>query len=222
MSTQLFSGRAINTLQRVVAMTMEFDPEVFKNEQKVNVLRDVYRTYAELLYNLTQIDLRAFGGYITIQFVALGFVLSKIPCVKLPDFVGIAVMGAMVTVIALMFIKKNFERRYEAKIVMHRLNVSIGLKTKGFFIRNEKIYYSLSEKADNDEWGPDHRPWKDFYYIGIIIGFFCFLTVLISRLSFSCIALPNAGNYHRDIVYSNAKNQGRQAGATNDFQGRVM
>ena len=172
-------------------MTMEFDPDVFENEHKVNVLRDVYRTYAELLYNLTQIDLRVFGGYITIQFVALGFVLSEIPCVEPLDFVGIALMGTTITVIALNLIKLNFKRRYEAKIVMHRLNVSIGLKTKGFFIRNEKIYYSLSEKADNNEWGPDHRPWMDFYYIGIIIGFLCFLVVLISRLSFLCIALPN-------------------------------
>ena len=48
-----------------------FNAEEMSDEVKAFVLLEAYKVHAELLHNLTQIDLKLFGGFITIQIVTI-------------------------------------------------------------------------------------------------------------------------------------------------------
>lgn len=170
----------------------------------------MYKTYAELLHRLTQIDLRLFAGFLTVQVLATGFVLSQIARNQLDDweFFGILGMDGAAAYIAMMLISRNFKRRFEATKSIARLNIALGLERKGLFIDGEKIRYVLPIRKErkyvvrlktflqsplrflaNLIWEPyeekvdlpDIRPWAPIYYTGIILGFFGFVAVLIPR-----------------------------------------
>lgn len=157
---------------------IEFREDSVTDHAKREVLLEAYRTHATLLHNLTQIDVRIFTGFITIQLISIGFILSKsIDAASKIQISGIAIADFALCYISAAILWRNYQRRSEAGKTINRINIALGLKQKGFYISNIHIIHHNSENL-SDHATPPIRPWMYYYIIGIIAGGVGFLLVL--------------------------------------------
>ena len=79
---------------------------------KFEALKLSYTTQTELLHRLTQIDLRIFSGYISVQLIFGGW-SAKNPINSLPAQFGILLINVALTIVACGLLHNNYLRRKE-------------------------------------------------------------------------------------------------------------
>ena len=128
----------------------QFDPDIYEKPDKLMVVLEVYKTHAELLKAMTQIDLRIMGGYITIHIVSAGFILSHNGIFGGWALFGIVTMSTVVFIIAYKFIALSFIRRGEVTQIIKNANVALGLRKKDFFLREKRLHFYLADTKDTE------------------------------------------------------------------------
>lgn len=182
----------------------QFDPDIYEKPDKLMVVLEVYKTHSELLKAMTQIDLRIMGGYITIHIVSAGFILSHNGNFGGWALFGIVTMSTAVFIIAYKFIALSFIRRGEAARIIKNTNVALGLREEGLFLRKKRLHFYLADTKDTEykrrmrrmrrmlrrmrhmlrrifKPTPAHRPWRNYYQFGIIVGWLSLLLITFSK-----------------------------------------
>ena len=154
----------------------QFDPDIFSNAEKLNVVLEVYKTHSELLKTISQIDLRVFGGYITIHIVSAGFIISRTEFSPF-EFAGIIILSTVVSFVAFMLVRNSFLRRGEAARIMQNANIALGLREEGFFLRERRLHFYWSDSKTI----PAYRPWQKYYQLAIVVGWIGFLLLTLSK-----------------------------------------
>ena len=134
------------------------------------VLKLQFETQTSLLRNLTDIDLRIFTGYITLQLI-LGGWLSENPLQNLWLMIGILILNFTLTSIAFWLLGNSYKRRREVATTIQNLNEALGLLTSGIYLKNKAINTPTL-----------FRPWVYGYQIGLIIGFFGIALIIFAPM----------------------------------------
>ena len=133
-------------------------PPAYKGHE-FEVLKLQFETQTSLLRNLTDIDLRIFTGYITLQLI-LGSWLSENPLQNLWLMIGILVLNLTLTSIAFWLLSNSYKRRKEVAATIKNLNEALGLLESGIYLQDKAINTPTL-----------FRPWVYGYHIGLIVGF---------------------------------------------------
>ena len=141
----------------------------YKNHE-FEVLKLQFETQTSLLRNLTDIDLRIFTGYITLQLI-LGGWLSENPLQNLWLMIGILILNFTLTAIAFWLLRNSYKRRKEVAATIQNLNEALGLLTPGIYLRDKAINTHTM-----------FRPWVYGYHIGLIIGFFGIALIIFAPM----------------------------------------
>lgn len=130
----------------------------------------IYKNQVELLHNLTQVDLKLFFGYLTLQLVAGGWIASHQDMFRHPDVrQGMVVINCVLSSIALFFIIAGRLRRAEVIKTVIRCKQVLGFYTHimdgdpGEELENSKLRSWV---------------WGIAFCLGIIFSFVGFILVL--------------------------------------------
>lgn len=123
-----------------------------------DALKLQFETQTLLLRTLTDIDLRIFTGYITVQLL-LGGWLSRYSPQNLWLKMGIFVIDLTLTGIAYWLLNNNYMRRKEAATTVGNLNEALGFMEPGIYIQGKAVNAPTS-----------FRPWVYGYRIGLLAG----------------------------------------------------
>jgi len=128
------------------------------NEHKLTAALHEHGSQVELLRHQTNLDLRIFAGYITLQ-LALGSWLSANPVRTTSARVGLAAIDLALAALAGLILWRSFVRRGQVVGVVRRLNEVLGYTTPGVYLADRAIHE------------PNRFvPWFPFYVGGIILG----------------------------------------------------
>ena len=154
-------------------------PLEMDNGQKVSALIEAYTVHANLLTNLTLHDLRIFGGYITVQVLSIGFVLSKNE-LTVSEMVGVGLPNILIFVVALTLLWKNYLRRIEASSSINNINIALGYTIKGHYLMGKKLVVRIDDEEDKDH-SPPIRTWVTVYFSAVLVGAIAFIGLLFLK-----------------------------------------
>lgn len=97
-----------------------------------------YEDQVELLRTITQLDLKIFSGYLTLQ-VALGAWLITHPLGVMTMKVGIFIIDLGISAIATYLFYSHLHRRREAVDTIKNLNAAFGFTTPGVYVAQKSI-----------------------------------------------------------------------------------
>ena len=125
---------------------------------RLEILRMGYQNQLEYLRMMSDLDLKLFTGYITLQIV-LGGWLAKSPVEGLSIKVGLMVIDLAMAFIGIVAFRVNQERRAEAARVLGNLADALGFTVPGVFLPDRPIQESVPI-----------RPWTRMYYFTVAVG----------------------------------------------------
>lgn len=131
-----------------------FSPIYKNHEFEALVLQ--YQTQTSLLRTITDIDLKIFTGYITLQLFFGGW-LIQFPICNMGLKIGLCIIDLALVGVAIWLINKSYQRRTEVANNVKRLNEALGYTTKGVYLKKKKL------NAESE-----YRPWRCGYFVGLI------------------------------------------------------
>lgn len=129
----------------------------------------MYDKHTELLFRLTQIDLRIFSGYITLQLAFGAWIAVHKNTINSPIIrFGLLFIDLALAVIAFALLYNNFRRRSEVASTVKNCNEAMGFETSGTYLDDRPLHANTK-----------FRPWTGWYYTGIIVGFIGVVLIII-------------------------------------------
>jgi hypothetical protein len=138
-------------------------------EQRFEALRMRFEDQARVLTTMTDLDLRIFGGYISIQ-LALGGWLGQRPPTEIWAALGIAIIDLAMAAIAGVMLRHN---------AVYRIEVVRNIKNALDAFEFTRLGAYLHDRPLNSM-GTTRR-WAPLYYAGILAGYIGVLLVIFSR-----------------------------------------
>jgi hypothetical protein len=133
-------------------------------KEKFEALKMRYEDHVELLRFMTKLDLEIFGGFMTVQVVAAGFLAAH------PPKFGWAVGGFLLAdfalaVVACVLLRNNALRRKEAVGTLKNILAILGFSTPGAFAEG----VTVNAVGDFRLWGPWYIAGVVIAYVGVAI-----------------------------------------------------
>ena len=117
-------------------------PGVYDDDDaKREILTLAFGNHVQYLRWLSQIDLRMFGGFLTLQLVLGGWLLQYTPTRALAAS-GILIIDVMLAIVAAVFLIKNQKRRNREVTTIGNICEALGLTVEGVFLEKRKIMES--------------------------------------------------------------------------------
>ena len=117
-------------------------PGVYDDDDaKREILTLAFGNHVQYLRWLSQIDLRMFGGFLTLQLVLGGWLLQY-PPVRASATSGILIIDVVLAFAASVFLIKNQVRRKREVTTLGNISEALGLTKEGYFLENKKIMES--------------------------------------------------------------------------------
>jgi hypothetical protein len=126
-----------------------------------------YQDQVELLRTMTQVDLRVFSGFLTLQLALGAWVSRNPPGGGLPRL-GFLVLDLVLTGIAGKLLYNNYRRRKEVVGTLKNLNEALGFARPGVYLQDRAINAATT-----------FRPWWWWYLIGLLAAAFGFAVILL-------------------------------------------
>jgi hypothetical protein len=137
-----------------VKMTNVYEVE----EKKLEILRLGFDNQVQYLRMMSDVDLKIFFGYITVQLVLASW-LAEHPLPTLTLKSGILLINLAFAVLAINAFRVNQNRKREAVSVLRNLCEALGFTVKGTFLSDKCIQTSVPI-----------RPWTWLYNITAIVA----------------------------------------------------
>src|SRR5437764_1628228 len=128
-------------------------------EQRFEALRIRFEDQARLLATMTDLDLRIFGGYISIQ-LALGGWLGQHPPTNIWAAIGIAIIDLAMAAIAGVMLRYNAVYRTEIVTNLKNAMDAFEFTRPGAYLQDRPL----------NSMGPTRR-WAPLFYAGILAGY---------------------------------------------------
>jgi hypothetical protein len=141
---------------------------IFSPEQRFEALRIRFEDQARLLTTMTDLDLRIFGGYISIQ-LALGGWLGQQESTKIWAAIGIAIIDLAMAAIAGVMLRHNAVYRTEVVTNIKNAMDAFEFTRSGAYLHDRPL----------NSMGPTRR-WAPLFYVGILAGYIGLLLVIFS------------------------------------------
>ena len=129
------------------------------DSQKFEALKLRFLDQVELLRVMTQLDLKIFTGYLTLQ-LAFGGWLSTTDIKSLLIKIGLLTIDLSLTGLASKLVYNSYRRRKEVVATLKNINDALNFNTLDYYIKDSKINATTK-----------FRPWWYWYLIGIYAGF---------------------------------------------------
>jgi hypothetical protein len=117
-------------------MTDEADESLYQ-DMKCQILMTRYKEQAAHLRDLNQVDLRFFGGFLTIQLVMAGWFAAHPSSIFVAG--GVFVIDLALLVVCINIMRINRRRRHEIRDTIININVAFGLYTPGIYLLEKPI-----------------------------------------------------------------------------------
>jgi hypothetical protein len=117
-----------------------------------------YQTQTDVLARLTELDLRVFTGYITIQLL-FGSWFSVHPLTSVVTKLGLMSIDIVIAVIAIVFLYYSYQRRLQARSSVRNLSEAFGFTIEGAYLDGKAI--ETIGKTPN---------WVWWYISGVLVG----------------------------------------------------
>lgn len=136
----------------------------YLDKNKYDALKLRFTDQVALLVKMTEIDLKIFSGYITLQLALGAWLITKKDLLppdehqRIVSLIGLFVLDVVLAGIASKFLYNNFKRRAEVVGTVNNLNEALGFTKPGIYI----------ESAINAQ--TQFRPWWYWYLVGIVAG----------------------------------------------------
>lgn len=143
------------------------NPVYATDENKLAILRLGYENQIQYLRMMSDVDLRLFTGYITVQLVLANWLASRQaqpPTVNL----GIMLVDLVVAALAIKAFWVNQTRREYAVKVLEKLSKALGFTVVGAFLPEQCIQDRVPT-----------RPWFPYYVVSVVVAFIGVATVLL-------------------------------------------
>ena len=128
-----------------------------------------YETQTSLLRTLTDIDLRIFTGYITVQLLLGGWLTQYLLC-SLWLRIGILVIDLTLCGIAAWLLNNNYMRRREVSATVRNLNEALGYTDPDIYLQGKALNAATV-----------FRPWVHGYRVGIITAAIAIIVIIFGR-----------------------------------------
>jgi hypothetical protein len=112
--------------------------EPIYKEHRFEAAKIRYENQTDLLKRLTELDLRIFTGYITIQLL-LGSWFSVHPLTSLIAKIGLMLIDIVLAVIAGALLYNTSRRRLEVVETLKNLSEAFGFSTEGVYIKTKPL-----------------------------------------------------------------------------------
>jgi hypothetical protein len=138
--------------------------EFLNNNNKYDALKLRFTDQVSLLLKMSEIDLKIFSGYITLQLALGAWLITKKDLLppdddqRIVSLIGLFVLDVVLAGIASKFLYNNYKRRAEVVSTLKNLNKALGFSDPCVYI----------DTAINSE--TKFRPWWYWYLVGIISG----------------------------------------------------
>jgi len=129
-----------------------------KPENKLEILRIGFDNQVQYLRMMSEVDLKIFSGYITIQLLVASW-LAKYTLASITLKAGIIIIDLAFAVLAIIAFHVNQKRRKEAVSVLTNLCEALGFTVQGVFLPGKAIQTSLPM-----------RPWTNWYYTAVVLA----------------------------------------------------
>ncbi|EJS9609378.1 hypothetical protein BBM40_21510 [Vibrio parahaemolyticus] len=139
---------------------------------KYDALKLRFTDQVSLLVKITELDLKIFSGYITVQLALGAWLITKssfLPvdtCQRILSIIGLLIIDTVLSGIAATLLYNNYMRRREIIATVKNLNSALGYNQRGVYI----------ESPINAE--TKFRPWWWSYLLGIFCGYVGIAVVL--------------------------------------------
>ena len=137
-------------------------PKVYSGNE-FEALKCRFENQTELLSRLTQIDLKIFYWFFTLQLIIGAWFIKNIG--NEPSKIAFLVIDIVIAFIAFMFIYRNYQRRKEVVQNVQRCTQALGFTEAGIYLENESLDWHPKDKPF-----PITRYWIPFYFIGILVS----------------------------------------------------
>lgn len=117
--------------------------------------------HVEHIRYLTQIDLRIFSGYVTLQLVFAGW-LTKNPVTDIVFQIGLFLIDVTLSIIIGFVLYYNYVRREEIVETLENINMALGFNVEGAYIEGKIINAKKKVRTSKG-----FEPWVWFYLAGI-------------------------------------------------------
>lgn len=135
------------------------------NNQKFESVKYRHEDQAKLLQMMTEIDLKVFMSFLTLQ-LALGGFLSQFS-VTTEGKLGLLFIDISLSLICSILLWNNYKRRKEVVGTLKNCNKALGYDVDGIYIKDGKINSATK-----------FRPWFWWYIIGVIISLIGIVIIL--------------------------------------------
>jgi hypothetical protein len=133
---------------------------------RFEALKVQYETQASLLRYLTDVDLRIFTGYISMQIVFGGW-LSQSHTRNLAVGLGLSIIDFTLSGVAAWLLHNNLRRRKEVAATVWNLNKALGYREEDIYLEGEPLNTPS-----------EFRPWWWGYFAGIAAGWVGVLAII--------------------------------------------
>ena len=116
----------------------------------------------------TNLDLKIFFGYISLQLAVGGWILTKSNIIdSLQARLGMAIIDIALAALTALILHRNSIRRTEVVKIVRRLNEALGFRENDVYVKNGPLHDEVTLVL-----------WFKYYRIGIIVGLIGVLLVL--------------------------------------------
>ena len=131
---------------------------------KLEILRIGYDNQLRYLRLMSDLDVKVFTGYITVQLVVANWV-ARPPLTGIYVKWGVFLVDIAFTALAIAVLHNNQKRRNDSIDVLRNLSEALGFTVKGVFLAGRAIHpgKEIEEKVPR-------RPWIKLYYAGSIVS----------------------------------------------------
>ena len=139
------------------------------DDNKLEILRIGYENQLQYLRLMSNLDVKVFTGYITVQLVVANWVanwVAQIPPPSIHVKWGLFVVDIAFTALAIAVLYNNQKRRDHAVAVLKNLSEALGFTAEGVFLPDNRALHPGKEIEDK----VPLRPWIWIYYLGCIVS----------------------------------------------------
>lgn len=138
------------------------------NSQKFEAVKYRHEDQSKLLQKMTDVDLKVFISFMTLQ-LALGGFITQID-LSVGSKIGLFILDFSFSLVCSILLWNNYKRRKEVAGTIKSCNKALGYDLDGFYINDEKINSPTK-----------FRPWFWWYIIGMLLSLIGILVIVTSH-----------------------------------------
>jgi hypothetical protein len=127
-------------------------------DRKLTAALHEHKSQVDLLRHQTGLDLRIFGGYISLQ-LAVGSWIATHPIPNLKARLGMGAIDLALCALAAVILWRNSVRRGQVVAIVRRLNEALGYTQPDVYLKGRALH-------ENHPF----VPWFPYYLVGIGVG----------------------------------------------------